>query len=69
MRSTVKRNEIYREMVSGKSIRNRPELEKTNDRLETGDMLVVGTMGSRNMLHDRRHHLGTQPRVWPTSYP
>jgi len=34
-------DEIYREKVSGKSIKNRPELEKAIDRLGTGDVLVV----------------------------
>jgi len=34
-------DEIYREKVSGKSIRNRPELEKAIDHLGTGDTLVV----------------------------
>ena len=34
-------DEIYREKVSGKSIRNRPELEKAIDHLGTADTLVV----------------------------
>src|SRR5215470_7879278 len=34
-------DEVYREKVSGKSIRNRPELEKAIDHLGTGDTLVV----------------------------
>jgi DNA invertase Pin-like site-specific DNA recombinase len=34
-------DEIYREKVSGKSVRNRPELEKAIDRLGFGDTLVV----------------------------
>jgi DNA invertase Pin-like site-specific DNA recombinase len=34
-------DEIYREKVSGKSIKNRPELEKAIDQLGTGDVLVV----------------------------
>jgi DNA invertase Pin-like site-specific DNA recombinase len=34
-------DQIYREKVSGKSIRNRPELAKAIDHLGTGDTLVV----------------------------
>ena len=34
-------DEIFREKASGKSIRNRPELEKAIDQLGTGDVLVV----------------------------
>jgi DNA invertase Pin-like site-specific DNA recombinase len=34
-------DEIYREKVSGKSIKNRPELEKAIDQLGIGDTLVV----------------------------
>jgi len=32
---------IFREKVSGKSLRNRPELEKAIDELGTGDTLIV----------------------------
>jgi DNA invertase Pin-like site-specific DNA recombinase len=32
---------IYREKASGKSVKNRPELEKAIDQLGTGDILVV----------------------------
>ena len=34
-------DEIYREKMSGKSVRNRPELEKAIDHLGTGDKVVV----------------------------
>ena len=34
-------DEIYREKASGKSMRNRPELEKAIDMLGTGDTFVV----------------------------
>jgi len=32
---------IYREKASGKSVKNRPELEKAIDQLGTGDVLVL----------------------------
>jgi DNA invertase Pin-like site-specific DNA recombinase len=35
------RRDLYREKVNGKSIKNRPELEKAIDRLGIGDTLVV----------------------------
>jgi DNA invertase Pin-like site-specific DNA recombinase len=34
-------DDIYREKASGKSIKNRPELERAIDQLGTGDILVV----------------------------
>jgi hypothetical protein len=45
-------NEIYREKVSGKSVRNRPELEKAIDHLGTGDTLVVAewNRATRSMI-------------------
>jgi DNA invertase Pin-like site-specific DNA recombinase len=34
-------DEIFREKASGKSVKNRPELEKAIDELGTGDVLIV----------------------------
>jgi DNA invertase Pin-like site-specific DNA recombinase len=43
---------IFREKVSGKSLRNRPELEKAIDELGTGDTLIVAEWdrATRSML-------------------
>src|SRR4029453_11496908 len=43
---------IFREKVSGKSLRNRPELEKAIDELGTGDPLIVAEWdrATRSML-------------------
>ena len=41
-------DEIYREKVSGKSIRNRPELEKAIDQLGIGDTLVERAKSGKN---------------------
>jgi len=46
-------DEIYREKASGKSVRNRPELEKAIDHLGTGDTLVVAEWdrATRSMIN------------------
>jgi hypothetical protein len=56
---------IYREKVSGKSMRNRPELEKAIDQLGTGDILIVAEWdrATRSMIDgvaiiDRIHKRG-----------
>jgi DNA invertase Pin-like site-specific DNA recombinase len=46
-------DEIYREKASGKSLLNRPELEKAIDNLGIGDYLVVAEWdrATRSMMH------------------
>jgi DNA invertase Pin-like site-specific DNA recombinase len=54
---------IFREKVSGKSLKNRPELEKAIDQLGTGDVLIVAEWdrATRSLLLGVHH--GTIARL------
>jgi DNA invertase Pin-like site-specific DNA recombinase len=67
--------DIYREKASGKSLLNRPELEKAIDRLGTGDCLVVAEWdrATRSMMDgiaiiDRIKNRGSLLKVLDRSY-
>jgi DNA invertase Pin-like site-specific DNA recombinase len=68
-------DEIYREKVSGKSMKNRPELEKAIDQLGTGDVLVVAEWdrATRSMFDgiaiiDRINRRGSMLKVLDKPY-
>src|SRR5215813_4305689 len=68
-------HEIYREKASGKSVKNRPQLERAIDALGVGDMLVVAEWdrATRSMLDgvsiiERIHARGALLKVLDKPY-
>src|SRR5262249_30484488 len=66
---------VYREKASGKSVKNRPELEKAIDQLGTGDVLVLAewdrctrSMTDGATIVERVHKRGASVKVLDRDY-